>query len=115
VHCREGGVALFAPDHVRETFTPGTDHGGCDGEKRSLRYLEWTHDPDPNDTSYVVDFAFLLREADGSVRIEHDRHMDGLFSRQDWQRLLGEVGFESKVITDAYARELFLAKKPGKS
>src|SRR5690606_12595145 len=28
LHTRPGGAALFAPDHVRETFVPGTDHGG---------------------------------------------------------------------------------------
>ena len=25
VHCKPGGAALFAPDHVRENFRPGTD------------------------------------------------------------------------------------------
>ena len=30
VHCQPGGVALFAPDFVRDTFRPGTDHGGSD-------------------------------------------------------------------------------------
>ena len=41
VHCRPGGAALFAPDHVRETFQPSTDHGGEDDGVRGLRYLEW--------------------------------------------------------------------------
>jgi len=41
VHTRPGGVALFAPDAVRETFTPRTDHGGSDGDGRAVRYLEW--------------------------------------------------------------------------
>ena len=30
-HCRPGGVAIFAPDHVRETFAPWTEHGGHAG------------------------------------------------------------------------------------
>src|SRR5439155_674947 len=38
-HRRPGGVALLAPDHVRENFQPGTDHGGHDGPGRALRYL----------------------------------------------------------------------------
>src|SRR5918993_593735 len=50
VHCRPGGVALFAPDFVRETFAPATTHGGHDGDGRALRYLAWIHDPDPADT-----------------------------------------------------------------
>ena len=47
VHCKPGGAALFAPDHVRENFRPSTDHGGHDDGTRGLRYLEWTWDPDP--------------------------------------------------------------------
>ncbi|HXG65757.1 MAG TPA: class I SAM-dependent methyltransferase, partial [Blastocatellia bacterium] len=44
-HCKPGGVALFVPDYVRETFRPVTDCGGHDGKGRSLRYLEWSYDP----------------------------------------------------------------------
>ncbi len=92
-HCQPGGAALFAPDHVRENFRPTTKHGGHDGDGRSLRYLEWTWDPDPTDSTYNVEFAYLLREADGPVRVEQDRHVFGLFSREAWLRLLGEVAF----------------------
>src|SRR4030095_15437118 len=56
VHCEPGGAALFLPDFVRETFVSGVHHGGHDGEGRSLRYIEWTFDPDPEDTTYTVDF-----------------------------------------------------------
>jgi hypothetical protein len=97
VHCKPGGAALFAPDHVRENFRPSTDHGGHDIANRGLRYVEWTWDPDPADSSYVVDYAYLLRESDGSMRVERDRHVEGLFARADWLRLLADVGFEAKV------------------
>jgi len=110
-HCRPGGVALFAPDHVRETFQPATDHGGHDGDGRGLRYLEWTWDPDPSDTCYVVDFAYLLRGPDGSVRVEHDRHVLGMFARETWSRLLHEAGFQAKTVPDEWGRDLFLATK----
>lgn len=30
IHCRPGGLALFMPDDIRETFEEGTDHGGPD-------------------------------------------------------------------------------------
>jgi SAM-dependent methyltransferase len=96
VHCRPGGVALFAPDLVRETFESSADHGGNDDDGRGLRYLEWTWDPDPSDETYVVDFAYLLREEDGSVRVEHDRHELGVFPRDEWLRLLDDVGFRAK-------------------
>jgi SAM-dependent methyltransferase len=93
VHCAPGGAVLFAPDYVRETFEPGTESGGRDEGTRGLRFLEWMWDPDPIDTTYTVDYAFLLREADGSVRAVHDRHIEGLFSRADWLRWLAEAGF----------------------
>jgi len=71
VHCRPGGAVLFAPDYVRENFRAGGSTGGCDegrlsevaGEcPRGLRYLEWVWDPDPGDTEYLVDFAFLTSD-----------------------------------------------------
>jgi SAM-dependent methyltransferase len=117
VHCRPGGAALFAPDHVRETFRPSTDHGGEDNGGRGLRYLEWTWDPDPADTTYTVDYAYLLRERDGTVRVEHDRHIEGLFGRGDWLRLLAEAGFTPTVLPFDHSElepgtyEIFVARK----
>jgi SAM-dependent methyltransferase len=117
VHCRPGGVALFVPDFVRERFEPRTSHGGNDGPTRALRYLEWDWDPDPEDDTYVVDFAVLLRGEDGTLRVEHDRHECGVFARETWLGLLREVGFraESRVIHvyEEVASEAFLGTKPG--
>ena len=97
VHCRPAGVALFAPDFTRESFVAATTHGGHDGDGRAMRYLAWIRDPDPSDTTYVVDFAYLF-EADGQpTRSAHDRHVHGLFARDDWLRLLAEAGFEASV------------------
>ncbi len=99
IHCRPGGVALFTPDYVRETFRPSTDCGGEDGPTdpdgpgRSMRYLEWTWDPDPTDDTYIVDYAYVLREGDAEPRVVHDRHTEGLFARQTWMDTLREVGF----------------------
>jgi SAM-dependent methyltransferase len=119
VHCRPGGAALFAPDHLRDNFRSSTGHGGHDGPDRSLRYLEWTWDPDPDDTTYVVDYAYLLREGDGSVRVESDRHTEGLFTRGDWLRILADVGFRPHVIPFDHSElepgtlEVFVGTKPG--
>ena len=117
VHCRPGGAALFAPDCVRENFRASTECGGHDGEARGLRYLEWTWDPDPTDSTYVADYAYLLRTSDGVVRVEHDRHVEGLFSRGDWLRLLAEGGFEARVVPFEHselepgAHDLFVATR----
>jgi SAM-dependent methyltransferase len=117
VHCAPGGAVLFCPDHVRENFHASTNHGGHDGAHRSLRYLEWTWDPDPADNTYVVDYAYILREADGSAHVELDRHVEGLFSREDWRRLLTEAGFAPKVVPFAHSElepgsyEVFIGSK----
>lgn len=98
VHCKPGGVALFAPDYVRETFRCGTNHGGHDVNRRGMRYLEWTWDPDPGDSTYLVDFAYLFHDERGDISVESDRHELGLFSRADWLHIIESVGFEPKAI-----------------
>jgi SAM-dependent methyltransferase len=118
VHCKPGGAALFAPDHVRENFRPSTDHGGHDDGQRGLRYLEWTWDPDPSDSSYIVDYAYLLRDADGTIRVERDRHVEGLFARGDWLRLMAAAGFQPDVVPFEHSElepgeyEVFIGRKP---
>ncbi|MBA2304058.1 MAG: class I SAM-dependent methyltransferase [Acidobacteria bacterium] len=118
VHCRPGGTALFAPDFVKENFRSATDHGGHDGTGRSLRYLEWCWDPDPSDCTYTVDYAYILREPDGEARVVHDRHVEGLFPRGTWLRILSAAGFEPRVVPFEHSElesgyELFVAHKPG--
>jgi SAM-dependent methyltransferase len=120
VHCKPGGVALFCPDCLRETFRPTTDHGGHDSpDGRALRYLEWTWDPDPADSTCITDFAYLLREADGSLRVFRDRHVCGLFSRADWLRLMTEVGFDGRGVpfehseVEAGLTEVFVGRRAG--
>jgi hypothetical protein len=111
VHCKPQGLALFVPDHVRETFEPSTDHGGIDGDGRSLRYLEWTYDPDETDSTYITEYVYLLREGDQTAQIEHDRHTCGVFGRAEWLRLLHEAGFQPEIVHDPFERELFVARK----
>ena len=111
VHCKPGGAALFMPDVVRENFVSLTTHGGHDGEGRSIRYIEWTFDPDPSDTTYTVDFAYLLREKDKPLRAVHDHHVFGLFWKEVWMRLLERAGFQPRIVSDPYDREVFIATK----
>jgi SAM-dependent methyltransferase len=113
-HLRPGGVALFAPDFVRETFAEYTDHGGNDTDRGSVRFVQWTTDPDPNDTHYFVDFGILIRHQNGSIRVEHDRHIYGLFARAKWHRLLRGVGFElntMNAVIDDFERDIFVGKR----
>jgi hypothetical protein len=115
IHCKPGGAALFAPDFIRDTFQSSTDHGGSDEGARGLRYLEWTWDPDPEDDTYLADYAYLLRDRDGSVRVAHDRHTCGAFHRATWLRLLEETGFRAdrrEGIEGETAPDVFVGVKP---
>ncbi len=118
VHCRPGGVALFAPDRTRETFVESTNHGGHDRGDRGLRYLEWTWDPDDTDSTYVSYMVYLLREGDNDVRCVLDRHLCGLFSHADWLRAITRAGFEARSMPFVHSEvepgstEVFLGLKP---
>ncbi len=90
VHCKPGGTALFVPDHVRENFQPATEHGGGDGQGRAMRYLEWTYDPDDQDTMYTVAYLYMFRSGDQPTWVEHEQHICGLFSRSEWLGMLDD-------------------------
>jgi SAM-dependent methyltransferase len=101
VHCRPGGVAVFVPDETRETYEDDTDHDGHDGaDGRAVRYLEWTWDPDPDDTWSLTEYVFVLRDIDGSVEVVHETHRLGLFGRDDWLRFLADAGFDASAVTE---------------
>jgi trans-aconitate methyltransferase len=114
VHCRPGGTVAVLPDHVRETYAPSVDHGGHDAaDGRGLRYLEWSWDPDSDDCTYVVDYAFLLRAADGSVTVAHDRHTEGLFARAEWLQWFVDAGIPARSACDRFGRTIFIGVRPG--
>lgn len=108
-HCRPGGTVVVAPDCVKETFEPRTETGGEDGpDGRGLRYLEWSCDPDPSDTTIEVLYALLLREPGGAVRVELDRHVEGVFTERDWLATLADVGLAVRVVRDRWGRHVFV-------
>jgi SAM-dependent methyltransferase len=121
VHCKPGGAALFCPDYVRENFEPGADHGGDDKGGQGMRWLEWRWDPDPNDSTYVVDYAYLMRDEDGTVTVDHERHLEGLFPHRTWLRLFREAGFEPQPLPLALSdvepdkHEVFVCVRPASS
>ncbi len=60
--------------------------------------------------------VYALRDG-GEMTVESDRHVEGLFSRDIWLRLMSEAGFSPKVIPFEhseveYAAEVFAGSKP---
>lgn len=97
LHTRPGGAAVFAPDHLTEGFRETSEMSEAQEGTRAMRCLEWMWDPDPGDTSYTTDYAFLLRDG-RELRAIHDRHVEGLFDRRTWMRLFREVGYEVSLV-----------------
>ncbi|MBA2533137.1 MAG: class I SAM-dependent methyltransferase [Nocardioidaceae bacterium] len=118
VHCRSGGVAVFVPDNTAETFAPSSHLGGSDGANgEGVRFLGWEWDPEPADSWTLTEYAFLLRDPDGSVRVVHETHRLGVFGRDVWLRLLSDAGFEPAIILEETTehrspRELFIGRRP---
>ena len=97
-HCRPGGVAVFVPDHVADTFRAYGGRGGSsDGAGRQASFREWTWDPDPGDDWVRAEYEFVLRAADGSVQVVHEAHQLGAFRRAAWLRLLESAGFDPEA------------------
>ncbi len=99
-HLKTGSLIVIAPDCTRETFKETTDYEGHDDNERSVRYMQWTTDPNPNDTEFNYDFIIALKERD-KLRTVVDRQVCGLFPRQTWLDLLDKTGFKAKAITDS--------------
>ncbi len=104
-HCKPGGCLIMVPDYFQETFLPETAHGGTDSNNGGMRYLERTYAPAGQKQTIIKDFAFLLKDIFGNVRLEYDCHRLGLFNQATWLRLLAEAGFQSEIIEVPYVGE----------
>src|SRR5262245_36641233 len=96
-HCRPGGLAVFVPDHLADTFRPGRGHGGggWDAAGRQASFSEHATDPDPADNWIQVDYEFVLRGADGAQQVITETHRLGAFRRAAWLRVIEAAGFEA--------------------
>lgn len=97
-HLKPGGLVLFAPTSVTETWTPDDvavdQQVGPDGER--LTYVSYAYDPDPDDTCIQTVMVFLIRRG-SDVRVERDGDVLGLFSVDQWIGMLEAAGFEAEV------------------
>ena len=93
-HLDAGGVFITSPDWFRESFKdPAVSTGTNTDGKTTLTLIEYCYDPDPTDTTIECLVWLLIREGRG-LRVEHDRHILGLFPLATWHSLMEEAGFE---------------------
>lgn len=112
MHCKPGGMALFVPDHVRNSFEPYTESGGTASGGRGIRYLEWAYDPNPDDHTCVTEHLLLMHEAGMPSVIAHERTEYGLFDTETWLTLLEEAGFSAGFVIDGFERHVFIGRRP---
>ena len=93
LHLAPGGVfwtyAEVTVESFRQNRTFCTSHKKEDVE---ITFIENAYDPDPADTSYEESLVYLIRRK-GSLEIETDRHLAGIFTLETWINLLNDVGF----------------------
>ena len=118
VHCQPGGISLFVPDWTSEYFQPSTTHGGIDSGNKGLRYLQWTIDTDPKDNIYSFYISCLCKKGSQVRQSALEEHKWGLFSKNDWLKIIEETGFEAKVLPYKHSKFkeevhfLFIGLKP---
>lgn len=110
VHCKGGGIALFQPDFVRETYKPMHERGGHRDGPRALRYVEVSHPLARGATSADVEFHLTMIDG-GVVHTRIDRHAFGVFSRATWKQLLVATGFSVKRVSDPWREDCFIATR----
>lgn len=100
-HLTPGGLALFIPDEVLETFEPGGSDlfGGEAPDGRSARAMEWCGERAADGTT-TIHYAFLLRDAAGQVTTAGETHRVGVFARADWERWLEAEGFTTETMVE---------------
>lgn len=105
-HLKPGGVFITAPDYLKETFHgPQVAHCTRGNGDMELTYIEYAHDPDPDDSTMEMLILCLIREKGKRVRLEHDRHVIGLFPKAVWIDQMRIAGFTVET------RSFFLHKE----
>jgi SAM-dependent methyltransferase len=106
-HLEPGGVLFVAPTYTRETFIDG-ETASDTAPSQGVTYLSQVHVPDPAHARYELILVYLVRNAhDGRVDVIEDRHMCGLFGRDEWLQLMDAAGFDARRLADDKAWSLF--------
>ena len=102
-HLNPDGLALLAPDWLRDTFAgPKVIDWTRRDRAVDITFIEYIADPDPTDSTIESVFLFIINR-DGRITVEQDRHISGLFAESVWRRLLAEAGLTAELVaTEGY-------------
>ena len=63
------------------------------------------------DDTFETFYVFVLRDADGTTTVEHERHVEGIFHRAAWLEWLDAAGFDATSRIDSWDRDVFIAHR----
>ena len=97
-HLKPGGVFITIIEQALEGFRQNrVEYLVRKREGVEIAFIENMYDPDVSDTTYESTFVYLIRRG-GSLEIESDRHLGGLFSVDVWYDTLSSVGFAVETV-----------------
>jgi SAM-dependent methyltransferase len=95
-HLDPGGIFIVCPDYTTETFrSPYVSHTTYSDGETEVTCIQYDWDADPSDTVREAIFCYMIRTG-SELRVEQDRHVQGLFTLQTWFDLLREEGFSAE-------------------
>ena len=115
-HLKPGGVFCTYAEATRERFIQNKSHCWTTTQgDLAITFLENEFDPDETDTTYDYTLVYLIHQG-SQLRVETDRHLNGLFELGTWHRLLQEVGFQVTRVefqeTGEDSLPMFVCRKP---
>ena len=96
LHLKPGGIFLTYAEETKEEFEQNkTVMSKKKKDDIEIILVDNSYDPNQSDTSFESTFVYLIRQGK-KLKVEVDRHVLGLFSLNDWIKLLEEFKFEVK-------------------
>ncbi len=93
-HLRKGGVAVFMPCYVKETFVNrDVSHALSKSDPPEFTYMARAWDKDPSDDLYELKFYLFSRKS-GELKVYEDAHTLACYADAVWRKCVKEAGFE---------------------
>jgi ubiquinone/menaquinone biosynthesis C-methylase UbiE len=93
-HLQTGGAMICYAEFLKENFVQNkTQTTFSRTGAMEITFIENSCDPDPADDTFETTMVYLIRDQSG-LRIEHDRHICGIFTLDVWRSTLNNAGFE---------------------